>query len=143
MLNSSFIIDLFSELNVEASNADKVLGKSTKAFEITSSILDTNIIFNSSLRFNLIARLSGISKIYQYPLFQKTDQHIIDTPKKFFIDKINLKVFLIWILLILNLYHLCGVYLLLNVSLQSQPRTSGIAKLLLRGLGSFLILHFL
>ena len=27
MLNSSFIIDLFSELNVEASNADKVLGK--------------------------------------------------------------------------------------------------------------------
>ena len=49
-------------------------------------------IFNSSLRFNLIARLSGISKIYQYPLFQKTDQHIIDTPKKFFIDKINLKV---------------------------------------------------
>ena len=49
-------------------------------------------IFNSSLRFNLIARLSGISEIYQYPLFQKTDQHIIDTPKKFFIDKINLKV---------------------------------------------------
>ena len=26
MLNSSFIIDLFSELNVEASNADKFLG---------------------------------------------------------------------------------------------------------------------
>jgi len=49
-------------------------------------------IFNSSLRFNLIARLSGISKIYQYPLFQKTDQHIINTPKKFFIDTINLKV---------------------------------------------------
>ena len=48
-------------------------------------------IFNSSLRFNLIARLSGISKIYQYPLFKKTDQHIIDTPKKFFINKINLK----------------------------------------------------
>jgi len=55
MLNSSFIIDLFSELNVEESNAGKVLGKSTKAFEMTSSILDTNIIFNSSLI------LSGIS----------------------------------------------------------------------------------
>ena len=28
-------------------------------------------IFNSSLRFNLIAKLSGISEIYQYPLFNK------------------------------------------------------------------------
>ena len=54
MLNSSFIIDLFSELIVEASNADKFLGKSTKAFEMTSSILDTNIIFNSSLILSAI-----------------------------------------------------------------------------------------
>ena len=46
---------MFSELNVEATNADKVLGKSTKAFEMTSSNLDTNIIFNSFLI------LSGIS----------------------------------------------------------------------------------
>ena len=28
-------------------------------------------IFNSSLRYNLIARLAGIKNIYQYPLFQK------------------------------------------------------------------------
>ncbi len=34
-------------------------------------------IFNSSLRFNLIARLANIKEIYQYPLFQKTNQHII------------------------------------------------------------------
>ena len=27
------------------------------------------IIFNSSLRFNLIAKFSGIPEIYQYPLF--------------------------------------------------------------------------
>ena len=32
-------------------------------------------IFNSSLRFNIIARLSGIKKIYQYPLFKKNKQH--------------------------------------------------------------------
>ena len=47
-------------------------------------------IFNSSLRFNLIAKFSGISKIYQYPLFSKTNQHIFDTPKKFLKDKLNI-----------------------------------------------------
>ena len=36
-------------------------------------------IFNSSLRFNIIARLSGIRKIYQYPLFKKNKQHIINS----------------------------------------------------------------
>ena len=40
-------------------------------------------IFNSSLRFYLIAKLSGIPEIYQYPLFNKNEQHITDTPKKF------------------------------------------------------------
>ena len=49
-------------------------------------------IFNSSLRFNLIARLSGISKIYQYPLFQKTNQHIINVPRKFMKEKLDLVV---------------------------------------------------
>ena len=53
---------------------------------------DKIFIFNSSLRFNLIAKLSGISEIYQYPLFKKTDQHIINTPKKFLKDKLNIHV---------------------------------------------------
>ena len=51
---------------------------------------DKIFIFNSSLRFNLIAKLSGISEIYQYPLFNKTGQHIVDTPKKFLKDKLNI-----------------------------------------------------
>ena len=50
------------------------------------------IIFNSSLRFNLIARLSGIPEIYQYPLFKKTRQHITDAPRKFMKDKLDLEV---------------------------------------------------
>ena len=33
-------------------------------------------IFNSSLRFNLIARLAGINIINQYPLFQKKNQQL-------------------------------------------------------------------
>ena len=50
------------------------------------------IIFNSSLRFYLIAKLSRIPEIYQYPLFKKNKQHIVDTPRKFLIEKFNLNI---------------------------------------------------
>ena len=53
---------------------------------------DKIIIFNSSFRFRLIAKLAGIPEIYQYPLFQKTRQHITNTPKKFIKEKFNLDV---------------------------------------------------
>ena len=53
---------------------------------------DKIIIFNSSLRFHLIAKFSDIPEIYQYPLFQKKDQHITDTPKKFMKDKFDLNI---------------------------------------------------
>jgi len=49
-------------------------------------------IFNSSLRFNLIAQFSNIPGIYQYPLFNKNKQHITDTPKKFLKDKLDINV---------------------------------------------------
>ena len=49
-------------------------------------------IFNSSLRFNLIARLSGIKNIYHYPLFKKKNQHIIDTAKNFIISTLDLNI---------------------------------------------------
>ena len=87
---------------------DKVLllDRNKKANNNLSSILDSLglikyikeykfdkiIIFNSSLRFNLIARFSNIPEIYQYPLFQKKQQHIIDTPRKFMKDKFNLDI---------------------------------------------------
>ena len=50
------------------------------------------IIFNSSFRYNLIAKFSGIPEIYQYPLFQKKRQHITDTPKKFIRNNFDLEV---------------------------------------------------
>ena len=53
---------------------------------------DKVFIFNSSLRFYLIAKLCGITEIFQYPLLNKTDQHIIDTPKKFLKDKLGINV---------------------------------------------------
>ena len=60
--------------------------------EIKKSNFNKIIIFNSSFRFNLIAKFSGIKEIYQYPLFQKKYQHITETPKKFLKEKFNLDV---------------------------------------------------
>ena len=42
--------------------------------------------------FNLIAKLSGIPEVYQYPLFQKSRQHITDVPRQFIKDKLGLLV---------------------------------------------------
>jgi heptosyltransferase II len=53
---------------------------------------DKVFIFNSSIRFNLISRLSSIKEIYQYPLFQKKNQHIIKTAQNFLKNKINLDI---------------------------------------------------
>ena len=53
---------------------------------------DKIIIFNSSIRFNLIAKLSGIPKIYQYPLFKKSKQHIVDAPRQFIKEELDLIV---------------------------------------------------
>ncbi len=51
---------------------------------------DKIFIFNSSIRFNLISKLSQIPEVYQYPLFQKSKQHITETPKQFIKDKLDL-----------------------------------------------------
>jgi len=40
-------------------------------------------IFSSSLRYALIAKFSGIKKIYQYRLFKKQGQNIVEAAKKF------------------------------------------------------------
>jgi heptosyltransferase-2 len=50
---------------------------------LKSKNFDKIFIFNSSLRFNLIARFSGIKEIFQYPLFNKNKQHITATAKLF------------------------------------------------------------
>jgi heptosyltransferase II len=68
------------------------LGSFNLIQDIKKHSFDKIIIFNSSFRFNLIAKFSGIPEIYQYPLFQKAKQHITDTPKKFLKDKLNLDV---------------------------------------------------
>ena len=59
---------------------------------IKKNNFDKIFIFNSSLRFNIIAKFSRIPEIYQYPLFKKNKQHITETPKKFLKDRLNLEV---------------------------------------------------
>ncbi len=49
-------------------------------------------IFNSSIRFNLISRIAGIKEIYQYPLFKKKNQHIIQTAQDFLYKTIDLQI---------------------------------------------------
>ena len=60
--------------------------------DIKKHNFDKIIIFNSSFRFNLIAKLSGIPEVYQYPLFQKYRQHIVDVPRQFIKNRLGLVV---------------------------------------------------
>ena len=58
-----------------------IVGSIRLAKELKKNEFDKIFIFNSSLRFNLIARMANIKKIYQYPLFKKTNQHIVQPAK--------------------------------------------------------------
>ena len=60
--------------------------------ELRKQNFDKIFIFNSSLRFYLIAKFAGIKNIYQYPLFTKKNQHIIDAAKKFIKQNLNLTI---------------------------------------------------
>ena len=58
-----------------------IMGSIRLAQELKKNKFDKIFIFNSSLRFNLIARMANIKEIFQYPLFKKTDQHIVQPAK--------------------------------------------------------------
>ena len=88
-LNQTNYIDKI--IFLERSNQKKekhngILGGFRLVQDLKKYKFDKVFIFNSSLRFNLIARLSEIKEIYQYPLFKKNNQHItkpaIDLIKK-------------------------------------------------------------
>ena len=63
-------------------------------FKLTNELKKRNFdkifIFNSSLRYNLIARLTGIESIYQYPLFRSKDNIMLSA--KIFTEDITNKV---------------------------------------------------
>ncbi len=71
---------------------DGFFGIFNLAKDLKKHKFDKIFIFNSSLRFNVIARISGIPKIYQYPLLTKNKQHITEVPKKFLKSNFDLDV---------------------------------------------------
>ena len=78
-LNQTKYIDqiIFLERdNQKKERHDGLIGSLRLVQDLKKHNFEKVFIFNSSLRFNVIARLSGIKKIYQYPLFKKYNQHI-------------------------------------------------------------------
>ena len=66
-------------------------------FKLVSDIkkynFDKVFIFNSSLRYNLISRLAGIKEIFQYPLFEKQNQHITEPAKAIMKKYLDIETF--------------------------------------------------
>ena len=71
---------------------DGLFGIFNLAKDLKKHKFDKIFIFNSSLRFNIIAKMAGIPKIYQYPLLTKNKQHITEVPKKFLKKNLDLDV---------------------------------------------------
>ena len=65
----------------------------TGFFRLTNELklkkFDKVFIFNSSLRYFLISKFSGIKEVYHYPLFKKRNQQIIEAAKEFIFKTIG------------------------------------------------------
>jgi len=86
------IIILDRSNKIKNGNHDGMIGSYNLSRDLKKYNFDKIFIFNSSFRFNLVARAAGIKDIYQYPLFQKKNQHIINTAKKFLKIELNLDI---------------------------------------------------
>ena len=71
---------------------DGIIGSYNLIKDLRKYNFDKIFIFNSSLRFNLIAKLANIKEIYQYPLFKKTNQHITQPAKNLIMENLGIEV---------------------------------------------------
>tara|TARA_B100001123_G_scaffold129442_1_gene150377 strand:- start:729 stop:1700 length:972 start_codon:yes stop_codon:yes gene_type:complete len=62
------------------------------ALEIKKRNFDKIFIFNSSFRYKIVAKLAKIKNVYQYKLFSKKNQNIIETAKIFLKKSLNVEV---------------------------------------------------
>ena len=81
---------IFLERDKKGSRHDGVLGSLRLVQDLKKYKFDKVFIFNSSLRYNIITRLSGIKEIYQYPLFKKQNQLINEPAIDLIKKKLNL-----------------------------------------------------
>ena len=83
-------------LNLERDNKnghhDGIIGSINLIKELSKHKFDVVFIFNSSLRYNIISKISGIKKIYQYPLFKKKNQNLITAAKNLIKKELSLNV---------------------------------------------------
>ena len=85
-INQIYILDRNASSN---GKHDGFFGAINLISDLKKKKFNKIFIFNSSLRFNIIAKIALIKEIYQYPLFKKEKQHITETAKKFIYDSIN------------------------------------------------------
>ena len=90
--NINKIIILERNNKLKSGRHDGLVGCYNLARDLKQYSFDKVFIFNSSFRFNLIARIAGIKDIHQYPLLQKKDQHVIDAAKELLRKNLGLDV---------------------------------------------------
>ena len=71
---------------------DGLYGFFRLASDIKKHQFDKVLIFNSSLRYNLVCKIAGINDIYQYPLFKKKNQHITEAANNLIKKNFNLEI---------------------------------------------------
>ena len=83
-------------INLERDNKnghhDGLMGSLNLIKELRQYSFDVVFIFNSSLRYNIISKIAGIKKIYQYPLFKKKNQNLIIEAKNLIKKELSINV---------------------------------------------------
>ena len=83
---------LILERNNNNNHHDGIVGSFNLANDIKKYRFEKVFIFNSSLRFRLICKIAGIKEIFQYPLFQKKQQHLIKTAQSFIKKELDMDI---------------------------------------------------
>ena len=83
---------LILERNNNNSHHDGIIGSFNLAKDLKKYSFEKVFIFNSSLRFRLVCKMADIKEIFQYPLFQKKQQHLIKTAQSFIKKELDMDI---------------------------------------------------
>ena len=83
---------LILERDNNNSHHDGIIGSFNLANDLKKYSFEKVFIFNSSLRFRLICKIAGIKEIFQYPLFQKKQQHLIKAAQNFIKKQLDMDI---------------------------------------------------
>ena len=90
IINKIIILERNNKL--KSGRHDGLTGSYNLVRDLSQHNFDKVFIFNSSFRFNLIARIARIKDIHQYPLLQKKNQHVIGAAKELLRKDLSLNV---------------------------------------------------